>query len=151
MQGMMGVVVHGLGTIVGLIVVGTLIVWFVQDVTQKKHSVLRNYPVIGRLHAAAPGLRPPLFYSPYEAAMWSVLSARRPAAQMAVVRDRFSRAHGRVFNLADYVQVKGASFENGLLKIDLVREVPEGMKPRRIEINAGVGNDNQQSQHQQAA
>src|ERR1700760_3086857 len=36
-------------------------------------------PVIGRLQAAAPGLRPPLFYSPYEAAAWSVLSARRPA------------------------------------------------------------------------
>jgi molecular chaperone IbpA len=62
-----------------------------------------------------------------------------------------ARPFRRVFNLADYVQVKGASFENGLLKIDLVREVPEGMKPRRIEINAGVGNDNQQSEHQQAA
>jgi len=41
----------------------------------------------------------------------------------------------RVFNLADYVQVKGASFENGLLKIELVREVPDAMKPRRIAIN----------------
>jgi molecular chaperone IbpA len=62
-----------------------------------------------------------------------------------------ARPFRRVFNLADYVQVKGASFENGLLKIDLVREVPEGMKPRRIEINAGVCNDNQQTEHQQAA
>jgi molecular chaperone IbpA len=42
-----------------------------------------------------------------------------------------------VFNLADYVQVKGASFEDGLLKIELVREVPEAMKPRRIAITAG--------------
>ena len=33
------------------------------------------------------------------------------------------------------MQVKGASFEDGLLKIDLVREVPEAMKPRRIAIN----------------
>src|SRR6266404_4387325 len=62
-----------------------------------------------------------------------------------------ARPFRRVFNLADYVQVKGASFENGLLKIDLVREVPEGMKPRRIEINAGVGNDNRKIEHQQAA
>ena len=62
-----------------------------------------------------------------------------------------ARPFRRVFNLADYVQVKGASFENGLLKIDLVREVPEGMKPRRIEINAGVGNDIQQTEHRQAA
>jgi molecular chaperone IbpA len=42
----------------------------------------------------------------------------------------------RVFNLADYVQVKQASFQDGLLMIDLVREVPEAMKPRRIEIGA---------------
>jgi len=33
------------------------------------------------------------------------------------------------------VQVKGASFENGLLMIELVREIPEAMKPRRIAIN----------------
>jgi hypothetical protein len=39
-----------------------------------------------------------------------------------------------VFNLADYVQVKQASFKDGLLIIDLVREVPEAMKPRRINI-----------------
>jgi molecular chaperone IbpA len=38
-------------------------------------------------------------------------------------------------NLADYVQVKNASFDNGLLRIELVREVPEAMKPRRIAIN----------------
>jgi molecular chaperone IbpA len=43
-----------------------------------------------------------------------------------------------VFNLADYVQVDNASFEDGLLKIDLVREVPEAMKPRRIAINGGI-------------
>ena len=49
-----------------------------------------------------------------------------------------ARPFRRVFNLADYVQVKGASFENGLLKIDLVREVPEAMKPRRIAIEAAT-------------
>jgi len=46
-----------------------------------------------------------------------------------------ARSFRRVFSLADYVQVKGASFENGLLKIDLLREIPEAMKPRRIAIN----------------
>jgi molecular chaperone IbpA len=40
----------------------------------------------------------------------------------------------RQFNLADYVQVKNASFDNGLLKIELVREIPEDLKPRRIAI-----------------
>jgi molecular chaperone IbpA len=41
----------------------------------------------------------------------------------------------RQFNLADYVQVKNASFENGLLRIELAREIPEAMKPRQIPIN----------------
>jgi molecular chaperone IbpA len=63
-----------------------------------------------------------------------------------------ARPFRRVFKLADYVQVKGASFENGLLKIELVREVPEAMKPRRIEIaSAAASNDNQQIEHQKAA
>jgi glutamate synthase domain-containing protein 2 len=49
MTGMMGVISYGLGTIIGFLIIGTLVFWFVQDVTQKKHSVLRNFPVIGRL------------------------------------------------------------------------------------------------------
>ena len=49
MTGIMGVISYGLGTIIGFVIVGTLVFWFVQDVTQKKHSVLRNFPVIGRL------------------------------------------------------------------------------------------------------
>jgi len=68
------------------------------------HEFLRvgeRDPVMGRLQAAAPGLRPPLFYSPYEAAAWSIISARRPARQMAAVRRRISETHGRVFELAD--------------------------------------------------
>jgi len=46
------------------------------------------------------------------------------------------RAFERVFQLAEHVEVKGASLENGLLHVDLVREVPEAMKPRQIAINA---------------
>jgi molecular chaperone IbpA len=50
----------------------------------------------------------------------------------------------RVFNLADFVQVTGASFEGGILRVELVREVPEAMKPRRIAIQSvAAGNDNQ--------
>ena len=59
-----------------------------------------------------------------------------------------ARPFRRVFNLAEYVQVKGASFEGGLLKIDLVRELPEGMKSRRIPIHSGSG---QQIGHKMAA
>jgi molecular chaperone IbpA len=46
-----------------------------------------------------------------------------------------ARAFERVFQLADYVQVQGASLENGLLHVDLVREIPEAKKPRQIAIN----------------
>jgi molecular chaperone IbpA len=46
-----------------------------------------------------------------------------------------ARPFKRQFNLADYVQVKAASFDNGLLRIELVREIPERLKPRRIAIN----------------
>lgn len=48
-----------------------------------------------------------------------------------------SRAFERRFQLADYVEVKGAELENGLLHIDLEREIPEAMKARRIEIANG--------------
>jgi molecular chaperone IbpA len=44
------------------------------------------------------------------------------------------RAFRRQFDLADFVKVTGASLEHGLLRIELEREIPEAMKPRRIEI-----------------
>ncbi|WP_319513627.1 Hsp20 family protein [uncultured Cohaesibacter sp.] len=47
-----------------------------------------------------------------------------------------SRAFERQFQLADYMQVEGASMEHGLLHIDLKREIPEAMKPRQIEIRS---------------
>jgi len=47
-----------------------------------------------------------------------------------------AREFERRFSLADFVEVKEASMENGLLQIDLVRELPEAMKPRRIEIRS---------------
>lgn len=52
-----------------------------------------------------------------------------------------TRNFKRQFNLADYVQVKGAAFDNGMLRIELVREIPEAMKPRRIAINGGSGDN----------
>jgi DNA-3-methyladenine glycosylase II len=81
-------------------------------------------PVIGRLQAAAPGLRPPLFYSPYEAAAWSVLSARRPARQMAQVRDRLSAAHGRVFDLAG-IRLAAFPAPAELLRVESFAGLPE--------------------------
>ena len=48
-----------------------------------------------------------------------------------------ARTFERVFQLADFVQVKGASLENGLLHVDLVREIPEAKKPRQIPVGNG--------------
>lgn len=57
------------------------------------------------------------------------------------------------FQLANHVKVTTASFDNGMLTIDLVREVPEALKPRKIEIGGASGtNDNvQQLEQRQAA
>lgn len=46
-----------------------------------------------------------------------------------------TRSFLRKFNLADHVEVQGAATENGLLKISLLREIPEAMKPKTIAIN----------------
>jgi DNA-3-methyladenine glycosylase II len=56
-------------------------------------------PVIARLQRLRPGLRPPLFYSPYEAAVWAVLSTRKPAQQATDLRQRLASADGRTFVL----------------------------------------------------
>ena len=49
-----------------------------------------------------------------------------------------TRAFERRFHLADHVRVTGATHADGMLHIDLVREVPEALKPRRIEISRGT-------------
>ena len=48
-----------------------------------------------------------------------------------------ARAFERTFQLADHVEIKGANLENGLLHVDLVREIPESKKPRKIAIGSG--------------
>jgi len=48
------------------------------------------------------------------------------------------RAFERRFQLADHIRVAGASLDNGLLHVDLVREVPEALKPRKIAIGTGA-------------
>jgi molecular chaperone IbpA len=66
-----------------------------------------------------------------------------------------TRAFERRFELADHVKVTGAKLENGLLTIELVREVPESMRPRRIEVQAwkalGTGEQPKQIEHEKKA
>ncbi len=66
-----------------------------------------------------------------------LVSARRSAEaaeKTYLHRGIATRAFERRFALADHVRVTGAAHENGMLHIDLVRETPEALKPRRIEI-----------------
>ena len=55
-----------------------------------------------------------------------------------------SRPFKGQFNLAEYIRVEGAQFDNGLLQVELVREIPEAMKPRRIPIDNLAASDVQQ-------
>ena len=49
MTSMLGVLEVSLGVLIVVVLVGGLIYWYVQDITQKKHAILRNYPLIGHL------------------------------------------------------------------------------------------------------
>jgi molecular chaperone IbpA len=68
----------------------------------------------------------------------TVSGARAPSdeARRYLHRGIAERNFERRFGLADHVRVAGAKLANGLLQIDLIRELPETLKPRRIEINA---------------
>ena len=86
-----------------------------------------------------------------------VVSGRKQAdgGTQCLYRGIATGAFERRFQLADYVQVKGASLENGMLTVELAREVPEELRPRRIEVQApkavGAGEQPQQIGHQKAA
>ncbi len=62
-----------------------------------------------------------------------------PEGVQVLHRGIATRSFKQTFDLADHVKVTGASLENGLLTIELKREVPEVLKPRRIEIASGKG------------
>ena len=67
------------------------------------------------------------------------VSAQKPKAEdkrTYLHRGISTRAFERQFHLADHVRAVGASYENGMLHIDLIREVPEALKPRRIQIQS---------------
>jgi len=75
--------------------------------------------------------------------------------RMVLHRGIAARSFKQTFSLADHVKVAGAGLENGLLWINLVREIPEQLKPRRIAIETAAptatGQDQQPKQIDQAA
>ena len=88
---------------------------------------------------------------------WLVVSGQKQGEESTQYLHRgiATRSFERRFELADHVKVKDARLDNGLLTIELVREVPEEMRPRRIEVQAwnalGAGEQPQQVEHQKAA
>ncbi len=66
-------------------------------------------------------------------------SAEQEQGAEVLHRGIATRPFRQTFNLAQHVKVVNANFENGLLIVELKREVPEAHKPRRIEIAAGAG------------
>ena len=58
MEGLLSVLSYGIGTILGFVLIGALFILIIHDVTQKKHTVLRNYPVIGHLRFMLEYIRP---------------------------------------------------------------------------------------------
>lgn len=86
-------------------------------------------PVIGELQSVARGLRPPLFYSPYEAAVWAIVSARRSHQQAARIRDRMAQNDGRSFELAGSALAALPAPER-LLAVDEIAGLPADRIPR---------------------
>jgi DNA-3-methyladenine glycosylase II len=93
----------------------------------------RRDPVLGRLQAQHPGLRPVLFRSPYEAAAWAMIAQRRQKNQAAALWRRLSATLGRSFELAGQVR-HAFPVPERLLGL----ETFPGLEPRRIERLHGV-------------
>jgi DNA-3-methyladenine glycosylase II len=106
-----------------------------EDATGYDQMVDRD-PVLRAAYAERPGLRPPLFHSAYEALVWAVLSARRPAAQMAKVRERLAHEHGRVFDVAGE-HIAAMPTPEELLKVGGFPGIPD-VKLRRMHAIAAA-------------
>jgi DNA-3-methyladenine glycosylase II len=92
-------------------------------------AVCRRDPVLARVHAVAPGFRPALFYSAYEAAVWSVVSARRPRAQGITLRERLCALAGTSFDVAGEA-VAAVPTPSRLLRVEAVPGLPADRIPR---------------------
>jgi molecular chaperone IbpA len=97
-------------------------------------------------------------FTPEEITITAEQNVLTIAGQKAVKEDQqflyqgiSGRPFRRIFNLADHVQVKGATFEHGMLKVELVREIPEAMKPRRIPIGGATTTNDNRIEHKKAA
>lgn len=93
-----------------------------------------------RIHMAVAGFRPEEIEVTAQQNMLTVKGHRQESnGGRYIHRGIAARDFERRFGLADYVQVKRASLEDGMLSIELAREIPEALKPRKIAIGSGDG------------
>jgi molecular chaperone IbpA len=93
-----------------------------------------------RITLAAPGFKPEQVSVTVQQNVLTVtgrVSQAQSEDPAYLYRGIGTRPFERRFNLADYVEVKDATFEDGLLQIELERELPEAMKPKQIEVRTG--------------
>lgn len=102
-------------------------------------DILRDADDRFRVTLAVPGFKPDEIEIVAQQNQLSVTGkpAEEDAKLVYLHRGIARRAFERRFQLADYIEVGGASFADGLLSIELSRVVPEAMKPRKIEIGGG--------------
>ncbi len=91
-------------------------------------EVGRRDPVLGAMQHDHPGLRPVSFHSPYEAAAWSIISARRQRAQGTIVRNRIAEQLGRVYGDGDE-RLFGFPIPERLLELEYV----QGLEAKKVE------------------
>jgi molecular chaperone IbpA len=109
----------------------------VQD-TYPPYDIARTGEESYRISVALAGFTPEQVTVTFQQNRLTVAGKKDPGnKEHYIFQSIATRGFERHFSLADHVEVEGAAFENGLLQIDLVRKVPEAMKPRRIEISAG--------------
>jgi molecular chaperone IbpA len=94
-----------------------------------------------RIELAVAGFAPEELTVEYKENVLVVAGRKTPVeeARRFLHRGIAERSFERRFGLADYVRVERAKLENGVLVVDLVRELPEALKPRTIAIDAGAG------------
>ena len=93
------------------------------------HRLCLSDPVLARVHNKAPGFRPALFYSPYEAAVWSIISARRARSQGITLRNRLSELFGAGFELSG-IRTLCIPTPSGLLEMGSMPGLPADRIPR---------------------
>lgn len=100
------------------------------------YDIVRTGEDTFRINLAVAGFAPPDINVTAQQNLL-IVSGRKTTTEQAqyLYQGISARAFERRFNLADHVEVESATIENGLLQLNLVRRVPEAMKPRRIEIS----------------